>query len=139
VDALRTSRESLSRGELVAMLIDQVPARASQAVVVEFLCNEVDVDRAPASLAAAMRAPLVLAVSRRTDGVQALELLAVLEPPERGRRAWAVEATRTATRVFERWVHAHPSEWMWLHRRWRRAPGSLARKAPGSRAPQSLV
>ena len=121
--ALERARDVLARGELVAMLIDQVPERARHSVVADFLCGQVDVDRAPAALAAAMRAPLVVAASRRTaDGRQLLEVLAVLEPPERDRRAWAVDATRTATRALDRWVHAHPTQWLWMHRRWRAAP-----------------
>jgi KDO2-lipid IV(A) lauroyltransferase len=139
-EAIRRSREALSRGELVAMLIDQVPAHVSHSVVVEFLCGKADVDRAPAALAAAMRAPLAVAVSRRReDGTQALEILELLEPPDRDRRVWAKEATQTATRALERWVHAHPNEWLWMHRRWRPAPGTAFKKAPGSRAPQALV
>jgi KDO2-lipid IV(A) lauroyltransferase len=139
-EALARSREALARGEIVAMLIDQVPLRASHSIIIDFLCGRADVDRSPAALAAAMRCPLVLAVSRRLeDGGHVLEVLAVLEPPERDRRPWAVEATRTATRVFERWVHAHPGEWLWMHRRWRASPGSSLRRAPGSPRTQPPV
>lgn len=141
-NALERSREALSRGEFVAMLIDQVPGRPSHSVIADFLCGRADVDRSPAALAAAMRCPLAVAVSRRLErpdgggGGHVLEILAVLEPPERDRRAWAVEATRAATRVFERWVHAHPGDWLWMHRRWRAPPGSTARRLPGSPASQ---
>jgi Kdo2-lipid IVA lauroyltransferase/acyltransferase len=145
-DALRHARDLLARGELVAMLIDQVPDHASHSVLTDFLSGRADVDRAPAALAAAMRVPLVVAVSRRreepsTEPSHVLEVLAVLDPPERDRRAWAVEATRTATRLLERWVHAHPSEWLWMHRRWRAAPGyeSARKRAPGSSMHQPLV
>jgi Kdo2-lipid IVA lauroyltransferase/acyltransferase len=132
-DALRHSREALARGEIVAMLIDQVPARAAHAIVTEFLCATADVDRSAAALAAAMRVPLAVSVCRRTDdGDHVLEILALLEPPERDRRAWVAAATRTATRVLERWVHAHPTEWLWMHRRWRPAPGRVPKGEPGS-------
>lgn len=137
-NALAQAREAIARGEIVAMLIDQVPLRASHSVIVDFLCGRADVDRSPAALAAAMRCPMVVAVSRRReDGGQVLEVLAVLEPPERDRRAWAVDATRTATRVFERWVHAHPGEWLWMHRRWRAPPG--ARPGAGSSMTQPRI
>jgi KDO2-lipid IV(A) lauroyltransferase len=139
--ALDASREALARGELVAMLVDQVPAHASHSVIIEFLCGRADADRSPAALAAAMRVPLVVAVSRRAGPGHVLEVLAVLDPPERDRRAWAVDATRTASRVFERWVHAHPSEWLWMHRRWRAAPGVTRQRqgaAPGSPVHQAL-
>lgn len=137
LNALDCARRALERGELVAMLIDQVPGHASHVVQAEFLCGRTDVDRSPAALAAAARVPLVVAVSRRVDGgSHVLEVLAVLDPPERARRAWAIEATRTATRVLERWVHAHPADWLWMHRRWRLAPGTLPKAPPGSRVNQ---
>ena len=79
-------------------------------------------DRAPAALAAAMRAPLVVAVSRRLGDEQRMEVLSVLLPPDRGRTDWVVTATRAATRSLDRRVHAHPSEWLWMHRRWKPAP-----------------
>jgi KDO2-lipid IV(A) lauroyltransferase len=137
-NALEHARVALGRGELVAMLIDQVPGRASHAVHTDFLCGRADVDRSPAALASYMRAPLVVAVSRRVGGgAHVLEVLAVLHPPQRDRRAWVEEATRTATRVLERWIHAHPYDWLWMHRRWRLAPGTVARRPPGSLVPQA--
>jgi KDO2-lipid IV(A) lauroyltransferase len=136
-NALDGSRAALARGEIVAMLIDQVPGRASHAIQTDFLCGRADVDRSPAALASYMRSPLVVAVSRRVGGGgHVLEVLAVLHPPERDRRAWVEEATRTATRVLERWIHAHPYDWLWMHRRWRLAPGTARRPVPGSRVPQ---
>ncbi len=143
-NALERARSALEHGEIVAMLIDQVPGRASHAVQAEFLCGRADVDHSPAALAASMRAPLAVAVSRRVPGGgHVLEVLAVMEPPARDRRSWAAEATRIATRLLERWVHAHPADWLWMHRRWRAAPGagapvtrpqSLPRTLPGSAA-----
>jgi KDO2-lipid IV(A) lauroyltransferase len=120
------AREALDRGEGVVFAFDQVPQRAEHAVVAEFLSRTVDVDRTPASLAAAARVPLLVGVSRRgPDGFERLEILGVWHPPalgSRSRRAWVAETMRGATLVLERWVQTHPSEWLWLHRRWRRAP-----------------
>ncbi len=120
--ALSTARAALGRGEVVAMLIDQVPDRARHALAVEFLGATAHVDRAPAVLAAAARAPLVLGLARREGARQVLEVLAVLEPPAHPGRAWVDDATRATTVALDRFVRAHPSEWLWLHRRWRPAP-----------------
>ncbi len=120
--AMATGRAALARGEVVAMLIDQVPDRARHALAVEFLGATAHVDRAPAALAAAARAPLVVGLARREGARQVLEVLAVLEPPAHPGRAWVDEATRAATVALERFVRAYPSEWLWLHRRWRPAP-----------------
>jgi KDO2-lipid IV(A) lauroyltransferase len=129
-DVVRRVGGALARGEGVLMVIDQVPDRGEHAVEGEFLSGRVDVDRSPAALAARAGVPLVLGVSRRMrDGEQRLEVLAVFRPPANGRLAWTQETMKAATRALDRWVHAHPSEWLWMHRRWRRAPRVPARDA----------
>jgi len=118
--ALRRARDVLGRGGVVAMMIDQVPASPGQAVVVDFLGRPALADRAPATLAAAHAVPLVVAASRRDDrGEHVLHVLEVIVPPDRHRHAWIAEATRVATRALDRFVRAHPDQWLWLHRRWK--------------------
>ncbi|MGH7281326.1 MAG: lipid A biosynthesis lauroyl acyltransferase, partial [Polyangiaceae bacterium] len=56
---------------------------------------------------------------RREDGTQALEVLDVIVPPSKPDATWIAEATRRATRALEACVLEHPSEWLWMHRRWR--------------------
>jgi len=119
--ALAVAQETLARGGWVTMLQDQVPALASHGTAVSFLGQGALADRAPAALAWRTGAPLVVVASRRgSSGVQHLEVLATLEPPDGAGRAWIDEATRQATLALERFVFAHPSQWLWLHRRWRR-------------------
>ena len=67
----------------------------------------------------------MVAAARRDDaGRQVLHVLDVLVPPPRPTRAWVLEATRTATRALDGFVRQHPSQWLWLHRRWKpSAPG----------------
>jgi KDO2-lipid IV(A) lauroyltransferase len=118
--AIPRAREVLGRGGAVAMMIDQVPA-ARHAVPVTFLGQPAHADRAPAVVAAAAGAPLVVATSRRdpSSGRHVLHVLAVLTPPARPSRAWIDEATRRATRELERFVLSHPDQWLWMHRRWK--------------------
>ena len=127
--AMARARAVLRRGGAVAMMIDQVPASASHAIEAEFLGRSALVDRAPAALAAACKAPLVVAASRREpNGDHAILVLDVIEPPVRPSRAWVTLATAAATRALDRFVRAHPSQWLWLHRRWKRLdrPGQQA-------------
>jgi Kdo2-lipid IVA lauroyltransferase/acyltransferase len=117
--AVGRAREVLSRGGAVAMMIDQVPD-ARHALPVMFLGQPAHADRAPAAVAAAAGAPLVVAVGRRErSGKHVLQVLDVLTPPARPSRAWIDEATRRATRELERFVLAHPDQWLWMHRRWK--------------------
>jgi KDO2-lipid IV(A) lauroyltransferase len=134
--ALTEGRAVLARGGAVAMMIDQVPPRRRQGIVVEFLGCPALVDRAPAVLAAASGAPLVVAASRREPaGGQVLAVLDVLEPPARPSRAWIAYATAMATLRLEAFVRAHPSQWLWLHRRWKSLDPDPARTRLGARCP----
>jgi KDO2-lipid IV(A) lauroyltransferase len=118
--AMDRARRALRGRGIVAMMIDQVPDRARHGVAAPFLGATALVDKAPAALAAAMRPPMVVAAAARDpDGAQRVQVLAVLDPPEKARRAWIDEATREATRALDAFVRAHPTEWLWMHRRWR--------------------
>lgn len=131
--ALARAKETLRRGGAVAMMIDQVPASARHAVAVEFLGAAAHADRAAAALAASSGAPLVVAASRRDErGRQVLEVLDVLLPPRRAARAWIDGATRDATRALDTFVRRHPSQWLWLHRRWKPMLAPPCRTTPSS-------
>jgi KDO2-lipid IV(A) lauroyltransferase len=118
--ALTQARRVLARGGAVAMMIDQVPDAPSRAAVVDFLGRGAMTDRAPAVLAAGSRAPLMLVAGRRdTEGAHRLCVLGLWLPPARPSRSWIDETTRAATRALEEFVREHPSEWLWLHRRWK--------------------
>jgi KDO2-lipid IV(A) lauroyltransferase len=105
------------------MVIDQVPDRRRHAIDVSFLGQHALVDRSPAALAAARRAPLVVAASRRDErGQHLLHVLSLQIPPETpaARRAWVHAATVAATRALDAFVRSYPDQWLWLHRRWKR-------------------
>ncbi len=118
--AVDGARRALRRGGAVAMMIDQAPEGSRHAVVVEFLGRPALADRAPATLAVACGAPLVVAAGRRDDaGNHVLHVLDVIVPPDRNKRAWIGEATVAATLALDAFVRAHPDQWLWLHRRWK--------------------
>jgi KDO2-lipid IV(A) lauroyltransferase len=122
--AMVRARKVVGRGGAVAMMIDQVPSSPRHAVREQFLGQLADVDRAPAALAASTGAPLVVAASRRDgQGGHVLHILAILRPPARGdgARGWIDGATREANAALDQFVRAHPSQWLWMHRRWARA------------------
>jgi KDO2-lipid IV(A) lauroyltransferase len=114
------ARHTLRDGGAVAMMIDQVPALARHGVAVEFLGKSALADRAPAALAAAAGAPLLVAATRRdARGEHILHVVETLVPPARPSRAWIDEATLAATRALDGFVRQYPSQWLWLHRRWK--------------------
>jgi KDO2-lipid IV(A) lauroyltransferase len=118
--AIARARAVLRRGGVVAMMIDQVPLSPRHASPVDFLGAAAATDRAPAAMAASARVPLVVAAARRDgSGRLVLHVLDVLQPPPRPTRAWVLHATRHATHALDRFVRAHPDQWLWLHRRWK--------------------
>ncbi len=120
--AVGAAKKHLAAGGVIAMPIDQVPDRARHGVAVPFLGAQALADRAPAALARATGATLLVVAASREGRQQRLHLLAELPPHARGEstaNAWITNATREATRVLDRFVNAEPASWLWLHRRWR--------------------
>lgn len=126
--ALAEARRRLAAGHVVAMPIDQVPDRTRHGTRVSFLGAPTLADRAPAVLARASGATLVVVAASRDGRRQRIHLLAEMRPDTaataRG-AAWVADATREASGALEAFVRAEPSSWLWLHRRWR-APLGVA-------------
>ena len=122
--AFAVARKSLAAGDVIAMPIDQVPERRRHGVEVPFLGAAALADRAPAALARATGATLLVVAASRDGRLQRGHLLAELpgarhERDEVTASAWIDNATREATRALETFVSARPASWLWLHRRWR--------------------
>jgi Kdo2-lipid IVA lauroyltransferase/acyltransferase len=121
--ALRSGRETVRAGGVLAMLVDQAPERVRAVTACPFLGQTAHVDLSPALLAQRFRCPLVAAFPlRRVDGTYALEPAGILHPPARPSRSWAEGAMRQVTLWLEQFVRAHPEQWLWLHRRWKGVP-----------------
>jgi lauroyl/myristoyl acyltransferase len=124
--AFAAARRSLAAGDVIAMPIDQVPDRRRHGVEVPFLGAAALADRAPAALARATGATLLVVAASRDGRLQRGHLLAEL-PAHAARHdrdevtasAWIENATREATHALESFVSARPASWLWLHRRWR--------------------
>jgi KDO2-lipid IV(A) lauroyltransferase len=140
---LAAIRERLShppQGGAIALLVDQDPERTRGVTAAPFLGEIAAHDLLPATLAARRGAPIVLAFARReADGRHVVEIVDVLVPPRGAKTAWIVEATRTIAARLDAFVRREPSQWMWLHRRWKTRLAPEVEHEPGSalRAPHS--
>jgi KDO2-lipid IV(A) lauroyltransferase len=122
---------ALGRGRAVTMLVDQAPERHSAVMELPFLGQTARCDTTPALLAARTGAPLVLALGRRLpDGRHSVDVPMVLEPPARASHAWVEDATRQINAELERFVRQYPAQWLWMHRRWKRAGTVASRGVP---------
>lgn len=100
----------------VAMLAD---LRDATGVPVEFLGRPSLANPFPAFMARMTGRPLLAGRLVRTNGARfRCEVERIEVPVTDDRQADILEATRRLTEVFERWIRAHPSQWMWTHRKW---------------------
>ena len=142
--AMTEARRKLATGHVVAMPIDQVPDRARHGIEVPFLGAPAFADRAPAALARAAGATLIVTAGSREGRTQRVHLLAELAAESQdGATAseWITQATRQASAALDAFVLTHPSSWLWLHRRWR-APleiGAPRRRTGAGAGTGSLV
>lgn len=122
--AFTEAKRLLAAGDIVAMPIDQVPERRKHGVSVSFLGAPAHADRAPAALARATGATLVVVAASHDGRIQRGHLLATLRGDAastagKTAAAWIGDATREATRALEGFVRVRPHSWLWMHRRWR--------------------
>jgi KDO2-lipid IV(A) lauroyltransferase len=121
--AFRGAVRALSGGRSVAMIVDQAPEQGSAFVKAPFMGEPANCDLVPAMLAVRARVPLVLALgSRNADGTHEVDIPLVVDPPERPSRAFVEETTHRINEALETFVRRHPSQWLWLHRRWKEVP-----------------
>lgn len=114
--------ERLKNREAVAFVMDQ-HAATREGVVVDFFGQPASTFRSLALAAIRSGAPVVpFAAWREPNGTQVGRFDAPLETLEGATRD---ESVRINTRVYnsaiERMILAHPEQWIWMHRRWRKS------------------
>lgn len=120
------STEALRRlraGESIALLADE--NGGPRGVFVEFFGRPASTHKTPALLSAMTGAPIVAGAALRR-GDRFVYRLAVVEPrPCAGAEAADAELRRLTgeiAAIFERWVRDSPTQWRWIHWRWRSRP-----------------
>jgi KDO2-lipid IV(A) lauroyltransferase len=113
--ALRAFLGALKRGEVVGVAIDQ--SMQSEGVLIDFLGSPAWTIRMPAVLAKRTGAAVVPCFNRREpDGSYVLYAL-----PEVELTGEELEDTRRMTAPIEDYIRENPVQWLWIHRRWKRA------------------
>ena len=122
-----TGRESmriLRRNEILGLFPDQHAGR--RGVLMPFFGHPTSVFTSPARLAITSRAPLVAAFGVRrspwmSDGRVTIQVSPPLELSRGESREQSVlSGTRRILEEVEGVVRAHPDQWLWMHRRWRK-------------------
>ncbi len=119
--ALRAIISQLRKGDTVGILVDQSVLPA-EGVVVEFLGRPAWAIKSPSLIARKTGAAVVpVFIRRRDNGSHVVEIHPEVELSDEDDLEMAVlEDTGRFTSFVERYVMKNPSEWLWIHRRWKR-------------------
>jgi KDO2-lipid IV(A) lauroyltransferase len=108
--------QAVKEGRILAMLIDQ--DTAVEAVFVPFFGRPASTPVGAAALALRKQLPVVIGTIHRIPGMRYRIVLRPLETA--GLDETALTARMTAE--LEAAVRRHPTQWVWVHRRWRKRP-----------------
>jgi KDO2-lipid IV(A) lauroyltransferase len=120
--AMKGMAAALSRGECVAILLDQ--HAGPHGAFVPFFGLPASTSRSLAVLALKTGAPVVpVSIRRMADGEHQVVIEPAVPLVRTGQLDRDVELnTARFTEVLERHVRADPSQWFWVHRRWKSSP-----------------
>ena len=117
----RQALRAIQSGRIVGFMLDQNMTR-DEGIFVEFFGQPACTTPGLAWLAACAQVPVVpVFIHREPDGRHRIDVGEPCAPPARNERE-IHEATARYTRVIEDWIRVHPSQWIWIHRRWRTQP-----------------
>jgi KDO2-lipid IV(A) lauroyltransferase len=118
--ALPAMRQALRRGEVIGLLIDQ--SKRSESVDVNFFGKSATATPAAALLALRCKSPVIIGFcTRESNGRLALRINPPLNLQRTGDlRADLIANTQMMTDIVERAIRAHPEQWLWLHKRWKK-------------------
>jgi len=135
--ALRTMLASFKKQGIVGMLVDQAVG-ADEGVLVEFIGRPAWATKLPAYIARKSGTPMVpVFIHREGDGhvVTFNPALTLSDSPQV--EIAAAEDVAGLNGYIERYIIAHPTEWYWIHKRWKNTselPASAAVTPGGGHA-----
>ncbi len=118
--AAKAMLRALKAGEILGLLIDQ--DTRVQSVFVNFFGHLAKTPRAAADLALRSKAAVVCGFCvRMPDGRYRISMKEIDVPPTAGEPD-IVSLTQTLTSEIESAIRAHPTQWVWVHERWKSRP-----------------
>jgi KDO2-lipid IV(A) lauroyltransferase len=125
----------LRRGQCILMLVDQ---KTEQGVSAPFFGREAPTTPAPAALALKLGASLLPTSNERLKGARFRTHIRppIQFAPTGNHDADVLALTAKINEAIEACVRARPSQWLWIHRRWKTARD--ATKNLGKAKPQAL-
>jgi Kdo2-lipid IVA lauroyltransferase/acyltransferase len=125
----RYCRETLKANGVLGFILDQNMKR-KHGVFVDFFGRPACTSPGLAFLSAQCNSPVLPVFMQRLDnGRHRVHVFDPLPPPPSTDKEVIRQATQEYTAIIERFVRAHPEQWIWLHRRWRTQPEEEKRPA----------
>lgn len=118
--SVREMFRMIDQGWIIGLLSDQDPSRRD-GVVVDFFGQETNAFTGAAAIARRCEAPIFpVFMHRRADGHHELTIEEPLYVEKTDDRAADVlRVTQEISAHIEAWIRRYPSEWFWLHDRWK--------------------
>ncbi|WP_136516320.1 lysophospholipid acyltransferase family protein [Geomonas edaphica] len=129
--ALRAMFSAFRKQEIVGLLIDQAVTPVN-GVLIDFLGRPAWTIQMPAQVARKIGTPLVPAFIHREGDKSIITIhpeyqVSSASDPE----VAAAEDAKGLTHYIEEYVIQHPTQWYWVHNRWKRAPAAHPLPADG--------
>lgn len=121
-NALRNMITIIRRNGTVGLLVDQT-VFPEEGYLIDFLGRPAWASKAPVLLARKTGVPIVPAFIHREEGRHVIDIYpALLFDGDAGEQGWQ-DDVKTYSRMIEKFIVAHPTQWYWVHRRWKRTEG----------------
>lgn len=118
--ALKEILSALKRNEAVGILMDQ-SVIASEGIAADFLGKRDYIMKTPALIAMKTGCSVIPAFIRRTETGHIIQAGKEIELDKSGDGERAlINNTVAFSRCIEDFIRENPSEWLWIHRRWKR-------------------
>jgi KDO2-lipid IV(A) lauroyltransferase len=118
--ALKQILLSLKKNEVVGILMDQ-SVLASEGILADFLGKKDYTTKIPAVIARKTGSPVIPAFIRRMNGGHVIEIGEEIMPdPSTDSDLAVFNDTVHFSAAIEDYIRRNPSEWLWIHRRWKR-------------------
>ncbi len=120
--ALKALLSELKGNKTVGILIDQA-VLPEEGVIIDFMGMKAWTTKAPSLIARRTSSPVMPAfISRAIDGSHTINLYPEVELSKKESQQEALlEDTKNFSYYIEEYIRQHPAEWLWIHRRWKRA------------------
>jgi len=123
--ALMPIVSELRQNRCIGILMDQA-VLPEEGVVIDFLGSPAWTMKIPAMIARKLGATVLPSFIHREGG----RYIGTFYPPvvlshEKDAEKAVVEDTKILSSYIEKYIREHPAEWLWIHRRWKRAPEKI--------------